>query len=145
MPLSTRLSRSALVVAASVLVLSGCGGDQKNAATVSGKVTVDSQPMTKGSVRFVPDKAKGNTGSAEPVGQIAESGQYELTTNGKPGAPLGWYTVTVASGEIPDSGKPFATKGGVAPRFAQAETSKLSVEVVAAPAAGAYDLKVSAK
>lgn len=143
--LSRRLTPLVLLAGA-VVALSGCGKDPLNAASVKGKVLSDGQPMTKGSVRFVPDTAKGNTAGVEPVGTIGENGEYELITNGKPGAPLGAYIVCVTSGEIPDSGNPFAvSKGGVASRFAAPETSKLSVEVVASPSPGAYDLKVSAK
>ena len=125
--------------------LAGCGGESLTLVSVKGKVLVDGQPLTKGSVRFVPDKAKGNTTGVEPVGTIGADGGYELTTNGKPGAPPGGYLVSVSSGEIPDSTKPLATKTAVASRFSQPDTSKLTVEVVATPAAGAYDLKVSAK
>ncbi len=142
---SRRLGGIALASLAA-LTLVGCGSDPMNAATVKGKVLLDGKPLTKGSVRFVPDKAKGNTAGVEPTGIIGESGEYELITNGKSGAPLGSYTVCVVSGEIPDSGNPTAVpKGGPAPRFAQPETSKLTVEVVPSPAAGAYDLNVSAK
>jgi len=143
--LSRRLTAVALVAVVAV-ALTGCGSDPLNAASVKGKVLLDGKPLTKGSVRFVPDKAKGNTAGVEPTGVIGDTGEYELITNGKSGAPLGSYTVCVVSGEIPDSGNPTAVpKGGPAPRFAQPETSKLSVDVVASPAAGAYDLKVSAK
>ena len=149
MPTPSPLSRRLLGLTFAALVLAtliGCSKDPMNAASVKGKVFLDGQPLTKGSVRFVPDKSKGNTAGVEPVGTIGATGEYELITNGKPGAPLGSYFVCVVSGEIPDSSKPFdVPKGGPAPRFAQPETSKLAVDVVAAPADGAYDLKVSAK
>ena len=146
MPLLTRAARSALLAAASVLVLSGCGSDPMNAATVRGKVTVDNQPLTKGSVRFVPDKTKGNTSPAEPIGLISESGQYELSTNGKAGAPLGWYKVAVVAADMPDSTKVNAVpKSYVGMKFNDPEFSGLSVEVVSSAKDGAYDLKVTAK
>ena len=146
MPLLTRLSRSVLLAAASVLVLSGCGSDPLNAASVRGKVTVDNQPLTTGSVRFVPDKTKGNTSPVEPLGLINESGQFELSTNGKPGAPLGWYKVAVIAADMPDSTKVNAVpKSYVGNKFNDPEFSGLSVEVVSSAKDGAYDLKVTAK
>jgi hypothetical protein len=142
----TRVLPSAVLSFFTLLGLSGCGGDPMNAASVKGKVTVDSQPLTKGSVRFVPDKAKGNTSPVEPIGLINESGQYELSTNGKPGAPLGWYKVAVIAADTPDSSKATAVpKSYVAKKFNDPEASGLTVEVVSSAKDGAYDLKVTAK
>ena len=114
---------------------------------VEGKVIFDGSPLPKGSIRFQPDKEKGNTFGSEPIGEIGADGSYKLSTNGKPGAPIGWYKISVngAGSEIPDSGKPFANKSPLAAKFIDPQKSGLSVEVVAAAPAGAYDLKVSAK
>jgi hypothetical protein len=111
---------------------------------VAGKISVDGSPLAKGSVRFVPDKNKGNSGEAEPVGQIAADGTYTLVTNGKTGAPLGWYKVSIDVTEAGDSSHPRYVKSLINPRFHSPETSQLSIEVVASPATGAYDLNVSA-
>ena len=136
------------VATLSVLLLTGCGGDDATLVPVVGKVTLDGSPLGKGSVRFQPDKAKGNTFVSEPIGEIGADGSYKLTTGGKPGAPVGWYKVSVngaSSSEIPDSTKPLAVKSPIAVRFNDPTQSNLSVEVVASGAAGAYDLKVSAR
>jgi hypothetical protein len=135
-------------VAGLLLVTGGCGGDSgPKLVDVSGKVLLGAAPLTKGGVRFVPDKSKGNTAGVEPVGTVGSDGSYSVSTNGKIGAPLGWYKVAVnGQGDtIPDSSKPNAGRSPVGPKYADPETSGLSVEVVASPAGGAYDLKVSAK
>ena len=99
--------------------------------------------MTAGSVRLVPDKDKGNQAGVEPVGTIGSDGTYTVTTNGKAGAPPGWYKVTVASGEIPESSRPHAVKIVIAPRYGNPDLTDLSVQVV--ESGGAYDLKVASR
>jgi hypothetical protein len=126
-----------------LLTLAGCGGD--SAVTVEGKVLCDGKAVAKGTVRFVPDKGKGNTSGQEPTGQIGADGSYSLSTTTGKGAALGWYKVSVVSQEIPDSSKPNALKSYIALRYADPEKSGLSVEVVRTPASGAYDLKVTEK
>lgn len=144
----TRARNALLCLLSAVLfvAVSGCGSDPMNAATVTGKVTVDGKALTRGSVRFVPDKSKGNNATTEPTGTIGSNGEYSLVTNGKPGAPLGWFKVSVVAAEPLDSSKATATpKSDVALKFNDPEKSGLSVEVVSSPAAGAYDLKTTAK
>jgi hypothetical protein len=135
-------------VPAFALVLSlvaGCNSAGGTLHKVSGKVTVDGSPLTTGNVRFVPDKARGNTATAEPVGQVGADGTYTLSTNGKAGAPAGWYKVTVDATEVPESSKPFSGKTLVARKYNAPESSGLSVEVVSSPKPGAYDLQVTSR
>ena len=122
----------------------GCGSGS-NLQKVSGKVTVDGTPLAKGSVRFIPDKTRGNTAGVEPVAQIAADGTYTLATNGKSGAPLGWYKVSLDATEVADSARAKQAKLLISPRFHSPETTPLSVEVISSPEAGAYDLKASAR
>jgi hypothetical protein len=134
----------AILPVLALLLPTGCdsaGSLQK----VSGKVTVDGAPLTTGTVRFVPDKEKGNKTTTEPTGQIGADGTYSLMTDGKSGAPAGWYKVTINASEIPESSKPFSGKSLVAPKFNDPAASGLSIEVVASPKPGAYDLQASAK
>jgi len=63
---------------------------------VTGKVTADGQALTAGTVTFRPDETKGNKNKAIPTGMIDSSGNYKLFTDGKEGAPLGWYKVGVS-------------------------------------------------
>ncbi len=140
--------RAFAVTLAAVLgaaLVAGCGGDGPKLLPVKGNVTADGQALSKGSVRFVPDAAKGNAGKHEPAGEIGADGSYTLSTSGKAGAPAGWYKVSVISTDPPDSSKPLDVKSYVGKKFNDPQTSPLIVEVVASPAAGAYDLKASAK
>ncbi len=119
----------------------GCGGGP-SLAPVSGKVTLNDKPLTTGNVVYYPNKAKGNTFTGLPVGEINSQGEYTLQTGGKPGAPLGAYKVTVsATPTTPDNTKP-STKNPVNPQFGSLETTPLQVDVVEKAAPGAYDLKV---
>jgi hypothetical protein len=132
-----------VALAGLVGLVSGCG---PSLAPVSGKVTLtNGNPVTTGTVTYKPDKAKGNTSTAEARGEINSSGEYTLTTDGKPGAPPGKYKVTVYSAEPPSNDPAKMTakqKYFVNPTFADAGTTPLEKEVVTSPAAGAYDLKV---
>ena len=132
-----------VLVAVALLIPSGCssGGLEK----VSGKVTVDGAPLTMGMVRFVPDASKGNKTPTEPVGEIKKDGTYTLMTNGKEGAPPGWYKVSVTASETPDSSKPFSGKSLVAQQYNNPESSNIAFEVKSGAPAGAYDIKVTSR
>lgn len=120
-----------------LLLATGCSSGGKS---VSGKVTVDGTPLKTGSVRFVPDKTKGNTSTKEAVGVITD-GSYTMGVDGKTAVPPGWYKVAVISAEPLDSSKPNApAKSYIAPKYNDPETSGLTVEV----GSGSYDLKVTA-
>ncbi|MCI0680828.1 MAG: hypothetical protein L0Y71_01885 [Gemmataceae bacterium] len=111
---------------------------------VSGTVTVGAKPLASGSVAFHPDEAKGNTSKKVAGGDIGADGSYKLYTDAKPGAPAGWYKVTVAAATQVDSDKADQAKSLVGAKFTDPKETPLSIEVTASPAAGAYDLKVSA-
>jgi hypothetical protein len=127
-----------------LLVVAACSGDDPVGSTVSvkGKVTVDGKPATHGGVSFWPDTAKGNTSKYECSGAIAEDGTYTLYTRKKPGAPLGAYKVTVNIQTKADSTDPTKAKLELPKKYTSKETTPLTVEVVASPAAGAYDLDI---
>lgn len=142
---------SALAFAA---LAQGCGDDSGVGRTfpVSGKVTLDNQPVTAKTtiVLFKPDASKGNTSPFEPTGTVDAEGNYKLTTNGKSGAPPGWYKVIVTARDdaapvhpnAPKQHRPVA-KSLLPPKYGRPETTGLSIEVVENPAPGAYDLKLS--
>lgn len=142
-----RIASGVLLSGLMATIAAGCGDKAPALASVAGTVLVDGVPLAKGAVRFVPYKEKGNTATAEPVGVLAVDGTYILNTASKPGAPLGWYLVSVdGQGDvIPDNTNLKEIKRLVASKYGNASTSGLMVEVVAAPAAGIYDFKVSAK
>jgi hypothetical protein len=92
-------------------------------------------------VSFAPDIDKNNTASVNPTGAVAADGTYKVSTDGKPGAPVGWYKVTVRT-QTP--GMNATTKPThIDPKFSDPKRTPLSVEVVETPGPGAYDLKVT--
>jgi hypothetical protein len=115
---------------------------------VVGKVTIDDQPLAEGSVVFWPDPAKGNQGKEPATGAIYGEGNYTLYTEGKKGAPPGWYKVVVfpfalsslerapkrTPEELPDS--------PVAAPYMDLDTTPLSLEVTESPAEEAYRLNL---
>jgi hypothetical protein len=107
-------------------------------------VTLDGAPLATGSLTYKPDAAKGNTSSLEPAATIGSDGSYTLYTKEKPGAPPGWYKVRVVAEGPANPADPYAPVKSLIPaRWNDAETSGLTVEVVASPPAGAYDLKLT--
>lgn len=120
---------------------SGCGAGS-SMTPVSGRVTVNGQPLTKGHVTFHPNKAKGNTFGGVCVGEINSQGEYTLETNGKPGAPLGWYKITVSAMETtPDNTNP-SMQSPVDNTYALPDITPLEKEVVAKASPGTYDVKI---
>jgi hypothetical protein len=143
-----------LVVLACAGLVLGCGQKEVALAPVSGKVTVDGQPLTSGSVSLVPDVPLGNEGAqvadkmATPGlsgGKIEPDGTYKIYTGGKEGAPLGKYKVRVVPPQT-ETNKDKDAKGepdiGYKREYTDANKTPLHYEVVANPQAGAYDLKL---
>lgn len=122
----------------------GCSDKVGKRLPVEGRVLLGEKPLTgmSGMVVFIPDAEKGNKTEFRPTGAIDAEGKYRLATEGKPGAPAGWYKVTVTA-TPPGTGDREVVAPVVHARYAVEKTTTLSVEVVAAPADGAYDLKVS--
>jgi hypothetical protein len=118
----------------------GCGSSGKDKLIpVSGKVILGGSPLTAGQVAFHPDLAKGNKAKGVPTGSIGGDGSYSLTTDGKPGAPVGAYKVTVSTNFPGMSGTPVPINA----KYNNPNGSGLDREVVPNPASGAYDLQVT--
>ena len=76
--------------------LTGCFGPPLPTLNpVKGTVTVDGKPVTSGQVSFFAEVVDEKTKFAPPSGTIDANGNYELFTEGKAGAPLGKFKVTV--------------------------------------------------
>jgi hypothetical protein len=144
--------RVLFVILTFCFAITGCGGSGPKLYSVKGKVTLDGSDLKAGTVAFIPDQARGNKVTKGPVGKINSDGTYTVATDGKDGAPLGFYKVTVNTempgmnaGPIDPSKPPTLPSGGgdINKRFTSAETTSLSVEVVATPQPGQYDLKVT--
>ncbi len=73
-------------------LLTGCGpGHGMKLGRVQGKVTYKGQPLTYGTVSFVPDASKGTEGPIA-TGIIKEDGTYILSTDR--GATVPWLATT---------------------------------------------------
>jgi len=140
-----------LAFAAAGLLACGCGDRYGVGLTypVRGKVTLNGEPWTNETTAIlcVPNPDKGNTGSHEPAGTVDREGVYKLSTKGKKGAPPGWYKVVVTAHDSqPQHAKTpkmkSVAKSPLAPKYGQAKTTDLEIEVVENPASGAYDLKL---
>lgn len=116
-------SRTALIL--TVLLLAGCGGKP---AKVSGVVTLDGEPLTRGIVGFSPS-VKGQ----KAVGIINSDGSYELSTNRDKGLEIGEYIATVVSrarGKLDEHGGPPLPGKYLAPKkYSNTTTSGLRFEV----------------
>src|SRR5262249_9210024 len=131
----------------------GCGDDSGVGPTfpVSGKVTLQNVPLTAKStiVLFKPDASRGNTSPFEPAGTVDAAGNYTVKTKAKNGAPPGWYKVMVTARDEAAPQHPSdprhrpAAKSLVPAKYGSEKTTNLAIEVVANPAPGAYDLKLS--
>jgi len=148
-----RLNVAFFLVGSLLFFGAGCG-KQETHYPVSGKVTLNNAPLKGGIVTFIPDESKGNKSKSNATGMINAEGNYTLMTNGRSGAPAGWYKVTVnpdtpsGMGGAAEPGKnPQLTPlgGGVKieQRFKDPGSTPITKEVVASgAAAGHYDLAV---
>ena len=134
------------------LLAFGCGDSRGvgKVYPVTGKITLNGEPLTVTTtmVLFRPDASRGNASRFEPAGTVDADGDYTVFTDGKEGAPSGWYKVivTATSTEVQtthgkrDHPRP---KSLLPAKYGRAQTTELAVEVVANPAPGVYDLKLS--
>jgi hypothetical protein len=112
------------------LLTSGCGGkpDLPPMERVSGTVTLDGQPLPRGTVQFVPDVSQGTEGPPG-VGVIDEEGHYEIVTAGVKGAVVGHHKISVeAEGEYDDTA--ISMGPSLIPRhYNNPDTSRLTADV----------------
>lgn len=120
----------------------GCGRSGPALVPVEGQVTFQGRPLKTGSLVFQPDAAKGNASTSTPSGTIGPEGRYKLYTQEKPGAPPGWYKVGIVAQEAPPN-DPYAMRSLIPQRYADPQTSGISIEVSAKAPAGAYDIQLT--
>jgi hypothetical protein len=123
------------------------GPTKFNTVTVSGKVLLDGQPLTKGRVMFHADATKGNTTRVVPAGDIDSHGNYVLYTGNSKGAPPGWYRVTVLAmpeTETREKGKPLKAPFNEK-SYSQDERTPLRVEVKQNAGGDSYTLQLKSK
>jgi hypothetical protein len=109
----------------------GCGKqDGPELAYVTGKITLDGEPLSRVNLRFVPEQP----GGSPSFGGTNASGQYKLLFNAKrQGAMLGKHIVEIepASVETDENGKPLPTAKIVAIPKKYAKAGSLVAEVKA--------------
>jgi hypothetical protein len=136
---ATRFVGIFAAAASLTFALSGCK-KSVNTVPVSGKVTLDGNPITSGQVTFTPTD---DGGSKElSAGTIGSDGSYTIKTGGKEGAPPGKYKASITPAMAANSksdGKPDIPYPII---YTTPNKTPLTIEVVASPAAGAYDLKL---
>ncbi len=133
----------------------GCGGEAPppKLYLVRGKVLVETKLVPEGTVQLRANSAKGNMTWEQPCGTILSDGTFELTTNGQPGAPLGWYKVLVMADNFkvvdpppspvwPNYPEGFLPKPLVNPRYLYFSETDVEVEVVEKPPEEGYVLRL---
>lgn len=148
------------VCAAIVLVaLGGCGRPAGvEFAPVTGRVTVNGQPLAAGTIHFVPDESKGTSGPMS-TGVLQSDGSFALRGPGQhAGAMVGSHRVyltlplpdlgptpVVVDGEVvvqgPSRGGPAGTAAQVPKKYLRAETSDWTA-AVAATAGNVFDFEI---
>lgn len=95
--------------------------DRPDRVPVSGRVFLDGQPLTHGTIIFVPERGRAATGSLD------EQGRYVLTCfDGRDGAVPGKYRIEVAADGVPGEGEP---AWPVPAQYAHGATSGLTAEI----------------
>jgi hypothetical protein len=111
-------------------VVAGCAErpDLPPTARVSGTVTLDGQPLPRGTVQFVPDTAQGTEGPSG-VGYIDEEGHFEITTAGVQGAIIGHHKISVKAEADYDQTQISMGPSLIPRRYNNPDTSELTAEV----------------
>ena len=85
------MALAAVVLA--IVALGGCGGGSSGLYEAKGKVTYKGAPVAGASVTFQHSEGQVSSGTTDA------QGEFKLVTFGRPGAPLGQYTVGVRKSE----------------------------------------------
>jgi hypothetical protein len=129
--------------------MAACGRDASDdLVPVEGRITLDDEPLTLGSISFRPDPSRGNKTKQHPTGTIDFQGNYKLYTVNKRGAPPGWYKVLIFAYQPAEDAKP--TKGAMPPvtkalipeKYSDPRKTDVNVEVVKGDHPGPYDIKL---
>jgi hypothetical protein len=122
--------------------IAGCGGSELG-AEVSGRVTLDGNPVGPGVVVFAPTDGNSNP----PEGAILPDGSYFLKTSREVGLRPGAYKVAVSVYDVPDlkpGERSTAPPKLVTPeKYASHETSGLQFDVGSGD--NAIDIKLVSK
>jgi hypothetical protein len=103
------------------LALTGCGDGHPARVPVSGRVLIDGQPLTSGTIRFIP------TGHRASQGTIDSSGHFTLSCYSEnDGAVLGKHNIEVGASERV---KPTLIRWHAPKKYQDQATSGLSKEI----------------
>jgi hypothetical protein len=119
--------RKFCVVMCSVMVLGvlGCNGESgPRYIPVTGKVTLDGEPLTGGTVYFFPE----NEGQSS-YGGITKDGTYELYCVDQAGAVMGQHRVSVEGPQPVSEPNAKQPENPVPERYTKPETSEIIKEV----------------
>ena len=128
-----------VIGAAAIVCLSGCGGTYD--AHVTGTVTLNSAPLSLGTIKFTPQQS-GPSG----YGLIQSDGSYEVMTGRESGLPSGDYVVTVVANEpsranANPSMPPSPGKAITPPWYREPEHSPLKYTVT--PGRNVFDIELT--
>ncbi len=112
--------------------LCGCGRGPNlpPTARVDGTVTLDGNPLPRGTVQFIPDPEQGTAGTPA-VGNIGGDGRYTLRTAGAQGAIVGHHRVRVEARAEPKNEMDTWPPSLIPERYNHEQTSGLIFEVTA--------------
>lgn len=136
--ISARLAPS---VALGLLLVAGCGGSDEDLGPVSGRITLDGEPLVGATVEFDLDPGAtryGKMSGSSSYGKTDDSGAYTLeSTPERSGAPIGKNIVRISTREVTvdAEGKEVIHPERLPPRFNTA--SELVREV--APGSNKFD------
>ncbi|MCG8449443.1 MAG: hypothetical protein MI725_07680 [Pirellulales bacterium] len=121
------------MLVSSLAFLASCGtpSHEQEVARISGRITVEGQPLKHGRITFSPATGRAATGV------IQEDGSYQLSTYGKhDGAILGMHRIAITAHTNRDevnasleSDRPVKLKSLIPKRYAAGGTSGLTFEV----------------
>jgi hypothetical protein len=136
-----RIVRFYLLACGCVGLAAGCDSGPKlpPLVPVSGKVTIGGQPATGGNVTLVPAAPGTLPQGVIATGSIDSSGNYQISSGGKTGAPVGQYKVTVSPSMVPGSGGSMSDTKEVFKKYS-AKNTPLNIDVK--ENGGPYDLKL---
>ena len=128
-----------------VLLFAGCGPAAVKLVPVTGKVTIQGTPLPWGTITLYPDATKGNKSTLQSFGNVAADGTYSISTDGKPGAPVGAYAVTISAAKPSTPGEYKPTEWAASPDYLDRSKSGLTLNVVESAPANAYDFALTKK
>jgi hypothetical protein len=108
---------------------------------VSGRITVEGKALPKGNVLFIPDVKAGTKHMYHPGAVIDADGRYELSNEGRPGAPAGTYRVVILATfkPIPERPQDWVPDWMTHVRYTDAASTDLVATVPATDAQATYD------